>query len=86
MVELAEKVQWVQESDEKESEERLERGDWLEVKVVIASVRVEEERRKADVERRAVLLRKVEEIRETREEEVIRTAASWMARLWAKVQ
>jgi hypothetical protein len=76
MVELAEKVQWVQESDEKESEERLERGDWLEVKVVIASVRVEEERRKADVERRAVLLKKVEEIRETRDEEVIRTAAS----------
>ena len=33
-VDLAEKVQWVQESDEKESEERLERGDWLEVKVV----------------------------------------------------
>ena len=27
-------VQWVQESEEKESEERLEIGDWLEVKVV----------------------------------------------------
>ena len=76
MVELAEKEQLLQESDEKESEERLDRGDWLEAKVVKASVRVEEERRMADVETRALLLKKEEYIKETREEEVIRTVAS----------
>ena len=86
MVESAERVQWVRVREEKESVERVLRGEGLEVKVVEVSVRVEEERRRAEVARRARLLRKVEEVSETREEAVRRTAASWVARLCEKVQ
>jgi hypothetical protein len=86
MVESGERVQWVRVREEKESVERVLRGEGFEVKVVEASVREEEERRRAEVARRARLFRKVEEVSETREEAVRRTAASWVARLCEKVQ
>lgn len=62
-MESGEREQWVRVREEKESEERVLRGEGFEVKVVEVRVREEEERRRAEVARRARLFKKAEEVR-----------------------